>query len=93
MATGMALTLSMLAIRQIKPNAKYVLMPRIDQKSCIKSILAAGFLPIIIEGEMVKDEVCTNLKELESKINELQPENIACIFSVTSCFAPRAPDQ
>lgn len=42
MATGMSLTLCMLALKQTKPASKYVLMPRIDQKSCIKSIILAG---------------------------------------------------
>jgi O-phospho-L-seryl-tRNASec:L-selenocysteinyl-tRNA synthase len=30
---------------------------------------------------------------IESKITELKPENIACIFSITSCFTPRAIDK
>lgn len=93
MATGMSLTFCMLSIRQSKPNAKYVLMPRIDQKSCIKSIIAAGYVPVVIENELVGDELQTDLKALEEKINELGADNIACIFSVTSCFAPRSPDK
>lgn len=41
-ATGMSLAFCMLSIRESKPDAKYVIMPRIDQKSCIKSIITAG---------------------------------------------------
>ena len=41
-ATGMALVLAMLALRTLRPTAKYVIWPRIDQKSCFKSILTAG---------------------------------------------------
>ena len=93
MATGMTMTFCMLSIRQTKPLAKYVIMPRIDQKSCIKSVLATGFTPVIIENELVGDELRTNLKTIEAKINELKPENIACVFSTTSCFAPRAIDR
>ena len=93
MATGMTMTFCMLSIRQSKPNAKYVLMPRIDQKSCIKSVFAAGFTPVIIENKLVGDELQTDLETLKQKINELQPENIACVFSTTSCFAPRASDK
>lgn len=44
MATGMTLAFCMMSIRIDKPNAKYVIMPRIDQKSCIKSIVTAGRL-------------------------------------------------
>lgn len=93
MATGMSLGFCMMSIRQDKPNAKFVIMPRIDQKSCIKSITCAGFTPVIIEPVKDGDELVTNLTEIESKINELEPENIACILSTTSCFAPRIPDR
>ena len=41
-ATGMALVLTMLTLRSLRPNAKYVIWPRIDQKSCFKSIITAG---------------------------------------------------
>jgi O-phospho-L-seryl-tRNASec:L-selenocysteinyl-tRNA synthase len=41
-ATGMALMLCMLSWKQKKPDAKYVIWSRIDQKSCFKSILTAG---------------------------------------------------
>jgi O-phospho-L-seryl-tRNASec:L-selenocysteinyl-tRNA synthase len=44
MATGMTLTFCMLSIRESKPHANIVLMPRIDQKSCLKSIQTAGKL-------------------------------------------------
>lgn len=92
-ATGMSLAFCMLSIRESKPSAKYVIMPRIDQKSCIKSVFTAGFIPIIIENELSGDELRTNLTKIEEKIKEYKPENIACIFSTTSCFAPRAFDK
>jgi len=42
MATGMTLMLCMLAFKSMRPDARYVLWPRIDQKSCFKSIVTAG---------------------------------------------------
>jgi len=42
MATGMTLMLCMLAFKSMRAKARYVLWPRIDQKSCFKSILTAG---------------------------------------------------
>jgi len=43
MATGMALVMVFLTLRSTRPpTAKYILWPRIDQKSCFKSILTAG---------------------------------------------------
>jgi O-phospho-L-seryl-tRNASec:L-selenocysteinyl-tRNA synthase len=94
MATGASLTFCMLSIRQTKPTARYVLMPRIDQKSCIKSVLAAGYTLIIVENKIENEyEIRTDLEAVESKILELKAENIACVFSTSSCFAPRSPDR
>ncbi|KAL7880167.1 hypothetical protein SRHO_G00024210 [Serrasalmus rhombeus] len=42
MATGMSLTLCFLTLRHRRPAARYILWPRIDQKSCFKSMITAG---------------------------------------------------
>lgn len=43
MATGMTLMLVLLHVKSLRPAAaKYVLWSRIDQKSCLKCVLAAG---------------------------------------------------
>lgn len=44
MATGMTLMLCLLTFRNLRPQAKYVIWPRIDQKSCFKSMVTAGIL-------------------------------------------------
>ncbi|XP_077992418.1 O-phosphoseryl-tRNA(Sec) selenium transferase-like [Glandiceps talaboti] len=93
MATGMSIVLCFLAIRNQRPKSKYILWPRIDQKSCFKAIVTAGFKPIVIENVLEGDELRTDLAEIEKKIEELGAENICCICSTTSCFAPRAPDR
>ena len=41
-ATGMSLVMTLLTLKQMRPDAKYVIWPRIDQKSCFKCILTAG---------------------------------------------------
>lgn len=94
MATGMSLMLCLLSFRQIRPNGKYVLWSRIDQKSCFKAITTAGFVPIIIDPIRSEggDELQTNIAEFKEKIQNLEPSNILCIYSTTSCFAPRACD-
>ncbi|KAF2071004.1 hypothetical protein CYY_007680 [Polysphondylium violaceum] len=92
MATGMTLALTMATLAQQKPQAKYVLWPRIDQKSCLKSIATAGLVPVPIENIVVGDLIKTNMDAIQEKISQLGRENILCIFSTTSCFAPRAPD-
>ncbi|XP_059145302.1 O-phosphoseryl-tRNA(Sec) selenium transferase-like isoform X2 [Physella acuta] len=93
MATGMSLVLCMLTMKLQRPSAKYVLWPRIDQKSCFKSMVTAGFKPIVVENVLEGDELRTDIVTLRSKVKELGPENILCIMSTTSCFAPRVPDR
>lgn len=92
-ATGMGIVLTLLTLKQTKPLANTVLWTRIDQKSCIKAIKAAGLelevIPNLIEG----DELRTNLEVLESTINKIGVDNILCVVSTTSCFAPRSPDK
>lgn len=93
MATGMSLLLCMRTLSFRRPGATYVLWPRIDQKSCYKSILTAGFIPVVIENCLEGDELRTDVVALEQKIAELGSDKILCILTTTSCFAPRAVDR
>ncbi|XP_054855321.1 O-phosphoseryl-tRNA(Sec) selenium transferase isoform X2 [Eublepharis macularius] len=93
MATGMSLTLCFLTLRHKRPQAKYILWPRIDQKSCFKSMITAGFEPVVIENTLEGDELRTDLKAVETQIQDLGADNILCVHSTTSCFAPRVPDR
>ncbi|KAM5284824.1 O-phosphoseryl-tRNA(Sec) selenium transferase isoform 1-T1 [Hipposideros larvatus] len=93
MATGMSLTLCFLTLRHKRPKAKYIIWPRIDQKSCFKSMITAGFEPVVIENVLEGDELRTDLKAVEAKVQELGPDNVLCVHSTTSCFAPRVPDR
>lgn len=92
-ATGMSITLSLLALKSLKPEAEYVIWPRIDQKTCLKSILTANLKPVVIEPLIDGEQLVTNLDEIKASIERLTPEKILCIFSTTSCFAPRTPDK
>jgi O-phospho-L-seryl-tRNASec:L-selenocysteinyl-tRNA synthase len=49
MATGMALTMVFLTLAEKYPDKKFVLWPRIDQKTCLKSIITANLTPIVID--------------------------------------------
>ncbi|TWW63174.1 O-phosphoseryl-tRNA(Sec) selenium transferase [Takifugu flavidus] len=93
MATGMSLTLCFLTLRHRRPKARYIVWPRIDQKSCFKAMITAGFEPVVIQNLLEGDELRTDLGAVEQKIQELGPENILCVHSTTSCFAPRVPDR
>ncbi len=49
-ATGMALTLVLLSAKAAAPRgAQYVVWSRIDQKTCLKSIMAANLTPVVVE--------------------------------------------
>ena len=93
LATGMSISMVLLALQKLKPKAKYVLWPRIDQKTCLKCIITANLIPIPIEGIIEKDEIQTNVNLIKEKIEQLGNENILAVLSTTSCFAPRVPDK
>ncbi|XP_055338380.1 O-phosphoseryl-tRNA(Sec) selenium transferase-like isoform X2 [Paramacrobiotus metropolitanus] len=92
MATGMTLCLTFLELRKQRPRAKYIIWPRVDQKSCFKSMLTAGFDVVVVENVLRGDELQTDVSSIQEKIEELGAENILCVHCTTSCFAPRAPD-
>lgn len=52
-ATGMSIVLSLLSFKALKPNSKYVIWSRIDQKSCFKSIVSAGLFKIQLVYNLV----------------------------------------
>jgi len=94
LATGMALTITLLALREDRPEAKYVLWPRIDQKTCLKCITAAGFTPIIIPMKLEGDQVVTDIDAVNAALAKIEnKKTIACVITTTSCFAPRTPDK
>ena len=88
----MTITLCLLTLKKQRPQSRYVLWSRIDQKSCFKAILTANLEPIIIEQIEIDHYLQTDLQQFEKQIQTLKPEDICCIISTTSCFAPRAID-
>lgn len=107
-ATGMSLTLCFLALRKKRPSAKYIIWSRIDQLSCFKSMTTAGFEPIVIDTipitsinneEQDKEKYCgeglvTDVLKFQNVLEEYKDrtEEILCIMSTSSCFAPRNCD-
>ncbi|MFH4984233.1 hypothetical protein AB6A40_010942, partial [Gnathostoma spinigerum] len=91
-ATGMSLALCLSSWRKKKPNAKYVLWLRIDQKSCLKSIRAAGYEPIVVCPCSSGDALVSDLANIQ-QILQNRNEEIIAVMSTTSCFAPRSPDK
>ena len=50
-----------------------------------------GLVPLILENRVEGDEVRTDLEAVEEAI-KADPESIVCVYTTTSCFAPRVPD-
>ncbi|KAI9895763.1 hypothetical protein PsorP6_018944 [Peronosclerospora sorghi] len=97
-ATGMSLMLVLLQFKRSKPNARYVIWPRIDQKSCFKSILAAGLTPLVLANVLVTENknnspyLKTDMAEMAALMEKYGSGSILAVSSTTSCFAPRAYD-
>ncbi|CAI2355008.1 unnamed protein product [Caenorhabditis sp. 36 PRJEB53466] len=91
LCTGMSLSLCMTSWRRRRPNARYVVWLRIDQKSSLKSIYHAGFEPIIVEPQRDHDALITDV-ETVNRIVEQRADELLCVMTTTSCFAPRSPD-
>lgn len=56
-------------------------------------LFLSGFEPVVIENVLEGDELRTDIEAVEAKIKTLGAENILCVHSTTSCFAPRVPDR
>ncbi|RLN74641.1 hypothetical protein BBJ28_00020021 [Nothophytophthora sp. Chile5] len=98
-ATGMSLTLVLLQLKEAKPDARYVIWSRIDQKSCFKAILAAGLTPLVLENVLIAEEdgalggqLKTDLAGMVALLDEHGGDRVLAVLSTTSCFAPRAYD-
>lgn len=93
LSTGMALTLCLSAWSLSRPLARYVIWPRLDQKTCFKCILAAGLTPIILENNIENGELHCPPSSIAAKIEELGSDNVLAVLTTSSCFAPRIPDE
>lgn len=96
-ATGMSLTISMLALKsesdKLNQDRKYVIFPRIDQKTCLKSIYTSNLQPIVVEPIVEGDELRTNIDAINTILeSDEYKDKVLCVLSTTSCFAPRAYD-
>lgn len=71
---------------------RYVLWPRIDQKTCLKAVVSAGLKAVPLALAAVGDELRTDVAALEAQLARLGPANVVAVVTTTSCFAPRAAD-
>jgi O-phospho-L-seryl-tRNASec:L-selenocysteinyl-tRNA synthase len=62
---------------------------RIDQKTCLKSILAANLTPLVVPLLAHGDQVVTDVVGIQAAVEGVGPANVAAVVTTTSCFAPR----
>ena len=103
MATGMALTLVLQSLPSVvsRPDdptlplsrKRWVIWSRIDQKTCLKCIYTAGFEAYVVPLKRDGDFFVTDVPAIEAAIEKVGADNVACVLSTTSCFAPRLPDK
>eukprot|EP00639_Heterosigma_akashiwo_P011875 CAMPEP_0206372088 /NCGR_PEP_ID=MMETSP0294-20121207/6892_1 /ASSEMBLY_ACC=CAM_ASM_000327 /TAXON_ID=39354 /ORGANISM="Heterosigma akashiwo, Strain CCMP2393" /LENGTH=221 /DNA_ID=CAMNT_0053819383 /DNA_START=135 /DNA_END=797 /DNA_ORIENTATION=- len=67
-ATGMSITLTLLCLKSQFPERNMVVWPRIDQKSCLKAIYAAGCEPVVVENRLEGDSLVTDLEAVEQAL-------------------------
>jgi len=93
-ATGLTMTLVFLALKQMRPRGRYIVWSRIDQKSCFKAIGTAGLTPIVIELKPIEgtDALGTDIDSMRAAVARVTADEVLCICTTTSTFAPRVPD-
>ena len=71
MATGMSVALTLLTLRAKRPEARYVLWSRIDQKSCLKAVQTAALIPVAVPLRRDGDELGTDVDAFARLLTEL----------------------
>ena len=77
------------ALRQTRPGAQYVVWPRIDQKSCLKAIAAAGCVPLVVENLLEGDELRTDVAGVREKIASVGAEQARTRTRTCMCLCMR----
>ena len=47
----------------------------------------------MVENVLEGEELRTDVGKVEEEIMRLGPDNVLCVLTTTSCFAPRTPDK
>eukprot|EP00557_Chaetoceros_sp_GSL56_P010564 CAMPEP_0176484352 /NCGR_PEP_ID=MMETSP0200_2-20121128/4406_1 /TAXON_ID=947934 /ORGANISM="Chaetoceros sp., Strain GSL56" /LENGTH=546 /DNA_ID=CAMNT_0017880815 /DNA_START=163 /DNA_END=1800 /DNA_ORIENTATION=+ len=68
-----------------------VLWSRIDQKTCYKAVLSAGFVCVVVPTKVDGDMVVTDMEAIRYNLQKYK-NRVLAVISTTSCFAPRVPD-
>lgn len=93
LCTGMSIALVLGSLRDQTNHMKnVVLWSRIDQKTCFKAVISAGFQCVVVPTSLDGDQVGTDITAMQ-QVLEKYKDRVIAIITTTSCFAPRVPDQ
>ncbi len=107
MCTGMSIALALSSLRdndkdssgadkgvdgELVVKKDIVLWSRIDQKSCFKAVLSAGFKCVVVPTKIDGDMVVTDCDSLQEHMTKYKGR-VLCVITTASCFAPRVTDQ
>jgi len=93
LCTGMSIALVLSSLRgSVCESKNVVLWSRIDQKTCFKAVISAGFHCVVVPTRLDGDQVGTDVMAMKAALEEYKDRVIA-VITTTSCFAPRVPDQ
>ncbi|SPJ11263.1 O-phosphoseryl-tRNA(Sec) selenium transferase, putative [Plasmodium sp. DRC-Itaito] len=90
-ATGMCLSTCLLYLKQIREHSQYVIISRIDHKTCYKCITFCNLKYLVVDMIYKNEELYTDLEGIEKLLEEYK-EKICCVMSATSVYAPRNSD-
>jgi len=93
-ATGLSIAVALLALHrhlEMPQSRRVILWSRIDQKSCFKAMLTAGFEVVIVPPKLRGDQLETDVERF-TELLQTRGTSVFCCLTTTSCFAPRAPD-
>ncbi|PNW76101.1 hypothetical protein CHLRE_12g547750v5 [Chlamydomonas reinhardtii] len=69
-----------------------VVWSRVDQKTCLKAVTAAGLTPHVVQLRRQGDQLVTDMEALAAALQHYGRRRVLAVVTTTSCFAPRAPD-
>ncbi|SBT44177.1 O-phosphoseryl-tRNA(Sec) selenium transferase, putative (SEPSECS) [Plasmodium ovale wallikeri] len=90
-ATGMCISTCLLYLKRLRTKSEYVLISRIDHKTCYKCIDFCNLKYIVIDMIFRNNELWTDTEKIKNVIEEYG-DKICCVISVTSSYAPRNAD-
>lgn len=53
----------------------------------------AGLVPVVVENRLEGDELRADCADITEAIERVGAENVLCVITTTSCFAPRGADR